>query len=283
MEFETMDWNGIWKDLYNRNVASRGRGECATIWESRKKAEEFLARSREDPGRIENVIDALRPAPESRILDIGAGPGTLAVPLARLTRQVTAVEPAAGMADVMEEYALGNGIQNLKIVRKRWEDIDPAADLDGPYDIVFASHSLGMPDIRGAVGKMAAVASGRVFLFWFGGITSWEKPMVDLWPQLHGREYQPGPKVDVLFNVLWSMGICPNVEVGLLDHTRLYPDIDAALADLREQFGIANPEQEDILRKYLESTLVQKNGQFFLPGTTTGARLWWDTWPNGGG
>lgn len=283
MDYKTLDWNGIWKDLYDRNVASRGRGECATIWESRGKAEEFLAQSKKDPARIHKIIKILRPDPETRILDIGAGPGTLAVPLAHLSRQVTAVEPAAGMADVMEGYAARHGARNLKVVRKRWEDINPATDLDGPYDIVFASHSLGMPDIRNALEKMTAVASQRVFLFWFGGITAWEKPMVDLWPQLHNHEYHPGPKADVLFNVLWSMGICPNVAVGPLDHTRLYPDISAALADLREQFGIVNPGQEQILRKYLENTMVQKDGQYFLPGTTTGARLWWDVRPDSGG
>jgi SAM-dependent methyltransferase len=276
MEYQSIDWNEVWKDLYGKNVEARGKGECATIWESREKAGEFLAQSERDPGRINRVIDALRPDPESRILDIGAGPGTLAIPLARLARQVTAVEPAAGMADVMMEYAGRNGIKNLKIVRKRWEDIDPATDLDGPYDIVFACHSLGMPDIKKEIEKMNAVAKKRVFLFWFGGITSWEKPMVDLWPELYAKAYHVGPKADVLFNVLWSMGIVPDIASGPLDNPRFYPNISSAVRDLRWQFGISTPGQVSALRRYLKSTMVKKNGQYFLPGTTTGVRLSWD-------
>ncbi|MFA5269165.1 MAG: class I SAM-dependent methyltransferase [Methanoregula sp.] len=276
MEYTSLDWNGIWKDLYDKNVASRARGECATVWETKKKAEEFLEQSNKNPGRVRQIIDLMKPDSGCRILDIGAGPGTLAIPLAGLSAEVTAIEPAAGMAEVMREHAAGKGVTNLKILQKRWEDVDPVTDLDGPYDIVFASHSLGMPDIRGAIEKMIAVSSGRIYLFWFGGITSWEKPMLDLWPKLHCKEYVPGPKADVLFNVLWSMGIIPNVASGQLDHTRLYPDISSAIVDLREQFGISTLEQELILRIYLEEIMIRKNGQLTLPGSTTGVRLSWE-------
>jgi len=275
-EYTTIDWNEVWKDLYEKNVGSRGRGECATIWESKTKAEEFLTQSEKNPDRIRKVIERIRPGPGSNVLDIGAGPGTLAVPVASRAGQVTAVEPASGMAEVMKEYAVRQGISNLTVIQKRWEDINPATDLKGPYDIVFASHSLGMPDIRNALRKMNAVASGQVFLFWFGGITTWEKPMVDLWPELHGKSYVPGPKADVLFNVLWSMGITPDMRSGELDHARLYPDIISALNDLREQFGIMTPEQESVLRQYLEKEMIKKNGQLTLPGKTTGVQFCWE-------
>lgn len=276
MDYQSIDWNGIWKEHYDKNVELRGRGECATVWESKKKAEEFLFQSEQNPGRISDVIEVLQPFPGSKVLDVGAGPGTLAVPLARIAGKVTAVEPAAGMTEVMKEYAAKNGISNLTVIQKRWEDIDPATDLDGPYDIVFACHSLGMPDIRRAIEKMTDVASKRIFLFWFGGITTWEKPMVDLWPKLHEKEYHPGPKADVLFNVLWSMGIVPDVASGQLDYARFYTDISSAVIDLKEQFGISTREQESILRAYLEDVMIRKNGQFFLPGTTIGVRLSWE-------
>lgn len=276
MDYKTIDWNEVWKDLYEKNVETRGRGECSTVWESKKKAEEFLAQSDKNPDRINRVIERLRPGPLSKVLDIGAGPGTLAVPIAGLAGQVTAVEPATGMAEVMKEYAARQGISNLTVIQKRWEDIDPATDLDGPYDIVFASHSLGMPDIRKAIEKMTTVASRQIFLFWFGGVTSWERPMVDLWPELHGKMYTPGPKADILFNVLWSMGITPNMSSGELDHAKLYPDITSAIGDLREQFAISTPEQDAILRHYLEEVMIPKNGQLTLPGKTTGVQFWWE-------
>ncbi|WP_440956577.1 class I SAM-dependent methyltransferase [Methanosarcina sp. Mfa9] len=274
------DWNAVWRERYEENIRCRGSGECASIWESLEKARSFLNQSRENPDRIRHVIGGLPVGPESRVLDIGAGPGTLSVPLAGVAAHVTAVEPAAGMAEVMAEYAEEEGVSNLKIVRKRWEEIDPATDLDGQYDIVVASYSLGMPDVRAAVKTMCEVSSRCVYLFWFAGTTNWEQAMVDLWPKLHGKEYRRGPKADVLFNVLYSMGIYPNVETSRMEHVRRFPDLEAAVAEFGEQYGVNNTEQEALLREYLGGVLSENGDDFLLSGMTTRVKLWWevDAW-----
>lgn len=276
MTYRDIDWNTVWKDLYEKNAECRGSGECASIWESRERALDFLNQSRENPERIQHIIDGLPIRVESAVLDIGAGPGTLAVPLAGRVARVTAVEPAAGMVEVMEEYAAEEGVSNLSIVRKRWEDVDPAADLNGPYDIVMASYSLGMPDIRTAIEKMCKASSGRVYLFWFAGTTTWEQGMLDLWPGLHGKEYQRGPKVDVLWNVLYAMGICPNVETVRMEHTRRFPDIDAAVAEYGKQYRVRTPAQERMLRDYLAGMLSENGDDLVLSGMTTRVKIWWE-------
>lgn len=272
------DWNAVWREQYEENIRCRGSGGCASIWESREKALDFLNQSRERPDRIQHIINSLPTKPESRVLDIGAGPGTLAVPLASRAAHVTAVEPAAGMAEVMTEYAAEEGVSNLSVVQKRWEDVDPAVDLEGPYDIVVASYSLGMPDIRTAIESMCKVSSRWIYLFWFAGVTAWEQGMIDLWPKLHGKEFRFGPKVDVLFNVLYSMGICPNMESMRMEYTRQFPQIDAAVDEFREEYLVKTPAQEEILREYLNATLLtEMNGNGFLhSGMTTRVKLWWE-------
>lgn len=276
MTYRDIDWNTVWKDLYEKNAECRGSGECASIWESREKALDFLNQSQENPERIQHIIDGLPIRVESAVLDIGAGPGTLAVPLAGRVARVTAVEPAAGMVEVMEEYAAEEGVSNLRIVQKRWEEIDPATDLGGPYDLIVASYSLGMPDIRAAVEAMCEASSGWVYLFWFAGTTAWEQAMVDLWPRLHGREYHRGPKADVLFNVLYSMGICPNMETVRMEHVRRFPDIEAAVDEFREQYRITSPAQEGILREYLAATLSENGDGFQHSGMMTRVKIWWE-------
>ena len=276
MAYNEIDWNAVWKELYDENMCCRGSGECASIWESQGKARSFLKQSRENPHRIRHVIEALPIERGSRVLDIGAGPGTLAVPLAGVAAHVTAVEPATGMAGVMAEYAAESGVSNLTIVQKRWEDVDPAVDLEGRYDVVVASYSLGMPEIRAAIEKMCEAASRWVYIFWFAGTTSWEQAMIDLWPKLHGKEYRLGPKVDVLFNVLYSMGICPNVETSQMEHVRRFPDLEGAVAEFREQYGVVTPRQETVLRDYLAGALSENGGDLLLSGMTTRVKLWWE-------
>jgi len=276
MVYNKVDWNAVWKELYDENAACQGSRECALTWASREKARAFLAQLREKPELIRHTIDNLPIEAGSTVLDIGAGPGTLAVPLAGRVAHVTAVEPAAGMADVMAWYAGEEDVSNLDIVRKRWEDVDPSVDLRGRYDLVVASYSLGMPDIRAAVEAMCEASSRWVFLFWFAGTTAWEQVMADLWPELHGKEFRFGPKADVLFNVLYSMGIYPNVETIRREHVCRFPDLEAAVVEFRDQCQITSPAQEEILREYLSATLSQNGDGFLDARMMTRVKFWWD-------
>jgi SAM-dependent methyltransferase len=271
-----IDWNSVWKELYEKNADCRGRGDCASIWADRENARKFLEQSRERPERILQDIEGLPLKAVSKVLDIGAGPGTLAVPLASRVASVTAVEPAAGMAEVMSEHALEKDVTNLSIIRKRWEDVDYKKDLDGPYDLVIARHSLGMLNIRDAVKSMCEASSEWVYLFWFAGSTGWEKAMIDLWPKLHGREYQPGPKADILYNVLYSMGIYPNMETLQMEYTRKFSDTNAAVKEFGEKYMISSPAQEEILRGHLQERLT-KNGDCLQDSMMTNqVKLWWN-------
>ena len=271
MDIQKIDWNEVWKDLYEQNLSRRGKGECASVWESRERALEFLERSNKNPQRVAKVFADLGAGPVSRVLDVGAGPGTLAVPLAARCAHVTAVEPAAGMVEVMKEFALREGVENLDIVAKRWEDVDPA-ELSGPYDVYF----LGMPDIRAAVEKMCKLATKRVCLYWFLGSSPWEQWMIELWPALHGQEYRSGPKADVLFHVLYDMGIYPNMETLQLPHTRVFSDFDAAVEDFKQEYRVETDAQEKILREYLSSVLQEEGGEFVLSGNSMRVKLWWE-------
>ena len=64
------------------------------------------------------TIAALVITPDSRVLDIGAGPGTLAIPLAPQVREITAVEPGAGMVEILKDHAEQDGIRNITCVQK---------------------------------------------------------------------------------------------------------------------------------------------------------------------
>ena len=61
-----------------------------------------------DRSRIEAQLEAMQIPPGSTVLDIGTGPGTLAVPLALAGCDVTVVEPSAGMRAAMREYRVSS-------------------------------------------------------------------------------------------------------------------------------------------------------------------------------
>jgi ubiquinone/menaquinone biosynthesis C-methylase UbiE len=274
---EKIDWNEVWKDQMLRSRESSPGRECARIWESKDMAERFWKMSQENKHRVEKTIAGTDICPESRVLDIGAGPGTLAIPFAKKVAQVTAVEPAAGMASMLREMAADQGIRNISLVQKRWEDVDVEKDLQLPYDVVIASFSLGMPDIRAAIEKMQKASSRYVYLYHFAGDTSWDVQWRGLWPKLHGREYCPGPKCDVLYNVLYQMGIYPNISVFKLLHNQRYSSLEEAFEALKPQAQVETPEQESVFRGYLSRALKEDSGSLILPGSSIRVKMWWDT------
>jgi hypothetical protein len=100
--------------------------------------------------------------------------------------------------------------------------------------------------------------------------------MIDLWPKLHGREYRSGPKADVLYNVLYSMGIYPNMETVQMEYARKFSDINAAVNEFREQYMISSPAQEEILQGHLQARLTKTGDDLQDSMMTRQVRLWWN-------
>jgi cyclopropane fatty-acyl-phospholipid synthase-like methyltransferase len=272
-----IDWNEVWKDQMKKSREASTARDCARIWESRESALKFWNMSKENSHRVEETIAGTEFTPESRVLDIGAGPGTLAIPLAKRVAHVTVVEPAEGMLSVLREKMAEEDVDNIEIVQKRWEDVSVADDLDPPYDVVIASFSLGMPDIRTAIEKMIDACNGRIYLYHFAGETHWDRDCRDLWPRLHGKEYTPGPKSNVLYNVLYSMGIYPHVRTFSLRHSQRFASMEEAMNHFRHQYQISTAEQEAIVREHLARVLKEENGNLVLPASSVRVKIWWET------
>jgi len=275
MDIENIDWNEVWKekmDAQKRACPSTGAG---SIWQEKESARRFWEMSLKNWVRMEKCIQGMALTPDSRVLDIGAGPGTLAIPLAEKVAHVTAVEPADGMVSVLRENIEAYGIENINCVHKDWEAVDSETDLYGPYDVVFASYSLGMKDIRASIRKMMEVSSGYIYLYWFAGETSWDMHSRKLWPSLHDCEYPQGPKVDVLYNVLYGLGIHPNMKVFPFEYIQSFASLDEAVENFKPNYAIMSEEQEGILRAYLDEILEKENGKLVHRGWSTRVKLWW--------
>src|SRR3954452_11736364 len=83
----------------------------------------MAARFRDDPRRAGDAgLDFLRSLvqPGETWLDIGAGGGRYALPVALLAGEVIAVEPSAGMRAVLETSMAEDGIANVRIIDTTW-------------------------------------------------------------------------------------------------------------------------------------------------------------------
>jgi SAM-dependent methyltransferase len=270
------NWNEIWKQRQLLQESSKLSEDSTHDWNRKENAERYDANARNEyDERVKTTIASLGVGKDMRVLDIGAGPGTLAIPLAPFVKEITAVEPGAGMVGVLKAHAEREGIRNITCVQKVWEDVDIARDLQGPYDIVIASLSLTMHDIREALRKMDAASSGTVHLFWFVDMPFWERMSFDLWQPLHGRPYYPGPKTDCLFGVLYQMGIYPEVAMMTLAKEYRFGSREEMLAFFRKRFAAKTPEQKRIVDDYLTPLIRMREGEIVVSGDSTFAHMWW--------
>ncbi len=266
-----IDWNRIWKQ--NLQASRDGRLENCCGKEEVAERYDRSEAIRQDGKRRANALEI---DPTWSVLDIGAGPGTLALPLARRAKRVTAVEPSKAMVERLKRHIGEEGINNIRIISAPWEDLSD--EVVGRHDLVIASYSLLFLDIQEALLKMDRLAEREVHLYWFAGIPSWNRVRSDLYPPIRGREYVPSPMCEVLYNLLYSLGIYPDVQV--LEGTsfpKVYDSMEDGISNIRESLGLSNREQDDVIREYLEGRVRRDGPKVMLEDDTTYVRISWKT------
>ena len=269
------DWNAVWTAMKERQLATPGFLPGDDFFGKDETVERYRrAVAASFHGDAERQIASMAIPGGAAVLDIGAGPGTLAVPLARRGCRVTAIEPSAPMRQALSEYADREGV-TVKLIEEPWERTDPAA-LDGPFHAVIASYSLMMVDLRAALAKMHAVCSGRVHVFW--PLTPPGGQVIEraLWPAVHGTEYPLGPMADCIWNLLYQMGILATLEAEFSPFEHRYRDLDEATAEFRDRLNCPS-EREEVLRDSLGRLLPRgPDGGYRLDRSAWNAAIRWD-------
>ena len=239
------DYDALWRAAW---MAAKGAGQ--NPYDRTEKAQEYdrSASIRADGERraLELPINA-----GTTVLDIGSGPGTLAVPLARRGAVVTAVEPSAAMRELLLRRQQEDGVADIRLIPHRWETLS-RSDL-GQFDLVIASYSLSFPNLADALRKMNDVARQNVSLFWFAGRASWEQLLADLREAVTREPFYEQPKSDLIYGCLCQMGFSPAIQP--LEDTSFcydYPTLHAAVENLRRRLGVVDTTQDQRLADYIK-------------------------------
>ena len=195
------------------------------------------------------------------LLDIGAGGGRLALPLALACRAVTAVEPSPSMCTVLRETAAEYNIENVSIVEAGWLD----ASVD-PADVVLCSHVVYVvEDIGSFVRKMSEHARRLVLTIVFEA--SPLSQMYGLWEQVHGERRHPLPALPEFLPVLDELGIRPEVTELEQQPPRGFGSFQEARENIaRRIFVSPGTGAMDRLDRALEASLVEVDGIWRVNG-----------------
>jgi SAM-dependent methyltransferase len=209
-------------------------------------------------------------------LDIGAGAGRYALPLALAVHSVIAVEPSAGMRQALRTGLAEHGIDNVRIVAGTWPDALgqlqplPAADISLIAHVGYDIEAIGpFLDAMDAATRTRCVAV----------LTDRSPASVadPFWPLVHGEERVALPALPDLLEILHARG--RETEVLRVDRQpRTFESVEALTAFLRRQLFIAEGGEKDVhFRAVLPDQIVLRDGAWTLaegPAGSIGVVTW---------
>lgn len=192
-----------------------------------------------DPRRTgEEALDALLVLadPDDRWLDIGAGAGRYALPLAAHVREVIAVEPSVSMRNALRTGVEEHGIPNIRIVAGAW----PAAlaSLGEPpvAEVALIAHvGYDIEEIGPFIEAMERSASRLCVAM----LTDQSPASVadPFWPIVHGMERVPLPAMPELVELLRAKG--RSTEIRRVERApRTFDSFEGLATFLRRQLWI---------------------------------------------
>ncbi len=216
-------------------------------------------RFRMDPHRTDDAtLNALLrlAQPADVWLDVGAGGGRFALPLALAVRQLVAIDPSPAMLSALREDAAAFGISNIAQVESRWP---MSVALSG--DVALMSHvGYDILEIGPFVDALEA-AAGRLCVAVMGQ-SAMATVSTLFWQPIHGEPRVRLPALPEFLVLLLARGRLP--EVGLVDRVPpSFESVDAAHATARRQLWLrAGSEKDRRLAALLGAALEERDGKY---------------------
>lgn len=242
LTFADLDWDELWRNARARKTWS---GSSAKDWD--EKAPSFSSRNQSSPF-VSLVLDLIPLTASSTVLDVGCGPGTLAIPIASRVKSVTAIDYSSGMLSALTGLASPAGIRNIRTVQASWEDDWQSLGI-GRHDITIASRSLAVANLRDALLRLDRYASSLAFI-----VDRISPAPFD--PEAFaavGRSFDGGPDYIYVLNTLYAMGIHANVRIVNLDRETRYTDLEDAMRSYRWMIKNMSAGEESALRRHLKT------------------------------
>lgn len=221
------------------------------FWTDRKVAWYRRANARSDyAARVLAVIDELLASARSA-LDVGAGFGALAVPLAERLERVTALEPSRAMVAALRHEADRRRLTNITVVEAGWDE-----SRIEPHDLVVCAH-VGPLLGRGAAFLREAPARARRGVVLVRDVPDDHDKFffTELYPLLLGRPYDRCCDYADTLDELARLAVTPTVTPIEYASDQPFDTFAEAVEFWMEYMDLTSDDARATLRRFLERRL----------------------------
>ena len=238
-----------WRDLV---TAEREQTERLREWQEpdyyRPVAQHFV----EDPRRPgDEMLNELRSYCSSDVtwLDVGAGGGRNALPLALLSKQVIAIEPSQAMREVLSDVARDAGIDNVEVLPLRWPEGSDKVQVD--YSLM-AHVGYDIVEINPFLEALERSTRKRCFASMMAHAPS--SGYETLWQEVHGEPRYTLPAMREFLHLLLARGAAPDVRIYARDVAPHEPD-DIRASARRRLWLTEGSEKDRKLQRLIDEEL----------------------------
>jgi SAM-dependent methyltransferase len=265
--YHDLDWMQLWQNAREqKSWSSKG----AADWD--KKAASFAVRNYHSP-YVALFLSRLPLDKSYSVLDIGSGPGTLALPLAEQVNSVTAIDYSQEMLNILTSHAKEKKLVNIRPILGSWEDDWKDLGIE-PHDIAIASRSMNVADLNMAINKLNEHATQYVFITDRIAPSPFDPAAF----AAIGREFNCGPDYIYTINILYQLGIHPNVEVLELERDLCFKNMEEALDSYCWMFKEITPTERTLLEQYLQGRTLSSSPEKLViqrEFPPKWAMIWW--------
>ena len=231
---------------------------------------------RADPTRTDDpVLDALLALVRSgeTWLDIGAGAGRFALPIARALDpsggSVVALDPSRSMLEGLLEIAEDYAVENVRTIEARWPPADARAVADFEADVALIAHvGYDVEEIGPFIDQMETAAARLCVAVLMEQVPA--SAANPFWPPVHGEERVPLPALPDLLELLEARGRRVSVERIPIEPRR-FESREVLEGFVRRQLWIdPGGPKEKCFQKALDTLAVQSADGWSLEGRGVG-------------
>ena len=183
-----LNWREVWEEMQKQRMRPlkitfdpEFRAKFAEDYFERAKYKNYEY-GRKATEALSEILDK-----NFEVMEIGAGPGTLTIPLVKRVRKIVAVESSETAVKYLRRNMKQSRIENVEVMNENWLEVD-GREIKDKFNLVVCSHFLWqMKDLEKHLKKMEHASREYCAVIQPAGRDNLVK---ELWTKITGESYR---------------------------------------------------------------------------------------------